>query len=481
MINFEMSKTKLNPMGKNLFNLILLTLFSYHLAAQTRLDTVKKIQHIFSQYQPGQPGCQLAISLNGKLIYSGAWGVADIEHQALLSTTSLIEAGSVSKQFTAAAILLLAQEGKLSLADDLRKYIPEIPVYDTTITLGHMLHHTSGLKDWGTLMSLSDWPRGTKVYTNAEVLNIMSRQGSLNFRPGSEYAYSNSNYVLLAIIVERVSGHTLAEFTREKIFKPAGMIHTQWRTDIRKIVHDRAIAYGREGDAYFTDMPNENVYGNAGLLTTAEDLLRWNNFYALGKLGRPSILAEQLHTVRLSSGKNNNYAAGLRVDSIAGRKVISHDGATAGYRSLLEYYPGKNLSIAWLSNTSAFDDNPNMLDSLRQLFFSDPVKVQAAAQKSRSRPANEFKIDSAALQDYLGNYSSDEIGADLSITLVADKLVINRRNGSKFTMVPTAIDHFAIEDSSVSVMFERGKKRKVTALAFTTPRVRHVIFYKILR
>ncbi|AXY76722.1 class A beta-lactamase-related serine hydrolase [Paraflavitalea soli] len=391
---------------------------SFFAAAQGWPDTVAHIEKIFSRYNSHTvPGAELAISRNGQVIFSKAWGMADLEHNIALTPQSLVEAGSVSKQFTAASILLLEQQGKLSLEDDVRKYIPELPDYGKVITLRHMMQHTSGLKDWGSVMDLAGWSRGTRVYSNEYALYVISLQQTLNNIPGDEYIYSNSNYNLQAIIVQRVSGLSLADFTSKYIFEPAGMKHTEWRSNFRKVVKDRAIAYSKGGGQNFLiNMPNENAYGNGGLLTTAEDLLIWNHYYLSGKLGNPSLLPKQTATNKLNSGRTNNYAAGLMLDSIAGWQAISHSGATASYRANLEYFPEAGLSIAWLSNTSAFDsDTLNVSNAVRRLFL--PVRPAAP----RPRPA-AVTVAPEKLAAYAGWYRDPRNNAGLKLYVKDGKL-----------------------------------------------------------
>ncbi len=295
--------------------------------AQSWTDTAAMIDKIFSRYSIESPGAQLAISRNGEIIYSSVRGMANLEYKVPLTKTSKIEAGSVSKQFTAAAILLLQQQGKLSLNDDIRKHIPEIRDYGTPITIRHLMNHTSGLKDWGSIAEITGWPRGTKTYNNDNALQIISQQKTLNNKPGDEYIYSNTNYTLLTIIVDSISGSDLPAFTKKYIFDPAGMKNTEWRDNYKKVVPNRAIAYNKSGANYLTDMPNEYVYGHGGLLTTAEDLLAWNHFYLNGKLGNPSLLLNQVATAPFNNGRHHNYAAGLVVDSANGWAVITHSGA----------------------------------------------------------------------------------------------------------------------------------------------------------
>ena len=227
-----------------------------------------RVDAVLSRWDATTPGCAVGVSLQGRSVLEKAYGMADLEHDVPNTPDTIFEAGSVSKQFTAAAVLLLARDGKLSLDDQVRKYIPELPDYGAPLTIRHMLNHTSGLRDWGSVAGIAGWPRGTRVHTHAHVLDIVSRQRSLNFPSGTRYSYSNTGYNLAAIIVSRVSGQSFAEFTRARIFEPLGMTRTSWRDDYTRIVKDRAIAYSGGPGAFSTEMPFENVHGNGGLLTT---------------------------------------------------------------------------------------------------------------------------------------------------------------------------------------------------------------------
>jgi len=389
--------------------------------AQSQEDTAAMIEKIFSRYKPEIPGCQLSISRNGVVIFSKAWGMADMEHGVVLSTHSIIEAGSVSKQFTAASILLLEQQGKLSLEDDVRKYIPELPDYGTPVRLKHMLHHTSGFRDWGSVAWLAGWPRGTKAYRNEDALEIIASQKALNNKPGDEYIYSNSNYNLFAIIVQRVSGKSLAGFTHDNLFVPAGMVHTQWRDDLRRIVPDRAIAYDKTDNGYQADMPNEYVYGNGGLLTTTEDLLKWNAYYLNGKLGSPSLLSKQTAVDHFNNGAVNSYAAALFIQKTNGWDNIEHSGATAGYRSYLEYFPQLQLSIAWLSNSSQFDTaKVNVVREIENLF----AKNNNAAVPRENKPVI---LTNDKWKSFVGWYRNDRWGEGIQIILKEEKLMVDGR------------------------------------------------------
>ena len=208
------------------FWIAVLTIFTFTVSAQELTanqteanwqENLKQIEKVLEKFKPENPGYQLSISRNGKIVFSKASGMANLEYNIPMTMESVIEAGSVSKQFTAAAILLLEQQGKLSTQDDIRKFIPELPDYGDKITLDHMMRHTSGLRDWGSIASMSGWERSTKTYDNNDVLYIIARQKAVNFKPGERYLYSNSNYNLLAIVVERVSGLSLADYTKKYI------------------------------------------------------------------------------------------------------------------------------------------------------------------------------------------------------------------------------------------------------------------------
>jgi CubicO group peptidase (beta-lactamase class C family) len=247
---------------------------------------IASVDSIFRQFDGTMtPGCAVGVSDAHSIILERAYGMADLEHGVVNTAETIFEPGSVAKQFTAAATILLALDGEISLDDDVRKYIPELPDYGQTITIRHLLHHTSGLRDWGSVAGIEGWPRTTRVHTHTHVLDIASRQMSLNYPPGEYYSYTNTGYNLQAVLVERVSGMSFAEFSKKRIFEPLGMEKTQWRDDFTRIVADRAIAYrsGRDG-GWSMLMPFENVHGNGGLLTTVGDLLRFTHNLDTGEL-----------------------------------------------------------------------------------------------------------------------------------------------------------------------------------------------------
>jgi CubicO group peptidase (beta-lactamase class C family) len=312
-------------------------------------DTAGNIDKIFSGWNHSTPGGVIQITREGQTIYQKAFGMADLEQNALVNTETIFEAGSVSKQFTAAAVLLLVQQGKIHFTDNLLTYFPDFPAYGKDITIEHLLHHTSGLRDWGSVAEIGGWPRGTRVYTPAHVRQIIWRQTTTNFKPGSAYSYSNSNYSMLVFIVEKVSGSSFQSFCSEFLFKPMGMTNTRWRDNYRQIIPGRALAYSRSINVYSLNMPFENTFGHGGLLTTTEDLSKWNNRWKTASLGAKTNQLQKEKGI-LNNGVTIAYARGVSVNSFNGLEQISHSGSTAGYRSWLAYYPEKNLSVTYLSN-----------------------------------------------------------------------------------------------------------------------------------
>jgi CubicO group peptidase (beta-lactamase class C family) len=307
-------------------------------------------ERVTKAYAAPGPGCAAAVSLNGDTVFEKAFGLAEIEHDVPNTPQTIFESGSVAKQFTAAALVLLQQEGKLRLEDPVRKYIPELPDYGAPLTIRHLLNHTAGVRDWGTVLSLTGSGRGDRVVTQLLALDVITHQRGLDFTPGSEHSYSNSGYNLAASIVERVSTQTFGTFLTERLFKPLGMNDSSVREDYRRVVPRRAQAYSRQGTGpWRLDMPIMNVYGNGGILTTVGDWIKWNAMLDSRSLGAPLVEALETRGV-LNDGRPFVYALGLEVGAYKGVKSVAHGGATAGYQTFLTRYPDKKVSVAVMCN-----------------------------------------------------------------------------------------------------------------------------------
>lgn len=310
------------------------------------------VDDVLSDWTASTPGCSVGVEVDGRTVLEKGFGMADLERGVPNRGDTIFEAGSVSKQFTAAAVLLLARDGKLSLDDPVRTYVPELPDYGTPITIRQMLTHTSGLRDWGSVAGIGGWPRTTRAYTHAHVLDILSRQTALNFAPGTRWSYTNSGFNLAAILVTRVSGMPFAEFTRRRIFEPLGMSSTSWRDDHTRIVSRRALAYRRQDDGYHLDLPFENVHGNGGLLTTVGDLLVWTRNFRSPVVGDAAFVKEQTTPGRFSDGQAHDYGLGVWVGEYRGLREVRHSGSTAGYRAYLTTFPEARAGVAVLCNAA---------------------------------------------------------------------------------------------------------------------------------
>jgi CubicO group peptidase (beta-lactamase class C family) len=389
------------------------------LSSQSAPAAESKVDPIFAKYSSSTPGCAVGVSSGGAPVLARGYGMADLEHDVKIGPDTIFEAGSVSKQFTAAAVMLLARDGKLSLDDRVRTYIPELPDYEalaapkaqTTkagggLTIRHMLSHTSGLRDWGNVAGIAGWPRTTRAHTHAHVLEIVSRQRALNFTPGTRWSYSNTGFNLAAIIVERVSGRSFQEFTRDRLFQPLGMTHTSWRDDYTRIVKGRALAYNERGGAFHTDMPFENVYGNGGLLTTVGDLLKWNQHYDAPPEGDAAMVARQQAPGRFNDGRAHGYGLGLFIGTYKGLHEVSHSGSTAGYSAFLTRFPDQRVSVAVLCNVASAQAT-QYAHAVADAYLGDRLKP--------SEPRPTHALTSAELDRFAGQWVSDTTGVPITI------------------------------------------------------------------
>ncbi len=311
----------------------------------------KQVDAIFAPWSgKTTPGCAVGISHNGALDYARGYGMSNLEYDVPITPRSIFHSASISKQFTAFSIGLLAQEGKLSLSDDIRKYLPEMPDHGKTLTIAHLLHHTNGLREQGQLLNLAGW-RGDDLYTEADILWALTRQRGLNFEPGTEVVYGNAAYTLLAVIVRRVSGKPLRAFADERIFKPLGMADTHFRDDHTELVPRRASAYStREGGGWRISVPNIDHYGSTSLFTTVGDLLKWKQNLISARVGGQALITSLQTSGRLNDGTATGYGGGLRLADYRGLRTVSHDGMDGGYRTDAILFPDQQLAIVALCN-----------------------------------------------------------------------------------------------------------------------------------
>jgi CubicO group peptidase (beta-lactamase class C family) len=437
------------------------------IAAQSPASDAR-VDAIFTRWTSDSPGCAVGVSKAGQPVLQKAYGMADLEHDIPNKPDTIFEAGSVSKQFTAIAVLLLAAEGKLSLDDPARKYIPEIPDYGAPLTVRHMLQHTSGLRDWGEVASIAGWPRTSRVHTHAHVLDIVSRQKALNFPSGTQYSYSNTGYNLAAMLVTRVSGKPFAEFSQERIFKPLGMTHTSWRDDYTRIVKNRAIAYSQAQGGWRQNMPFENVHGNGGLLTTVGDLLKWNENFTAPKVGDAALVKLQQEPGKFNDGKPHTYAMGLMIGTYKGVPEVAHSGSTAGYRAHLTRYPQQQVSVAVLCNAASANAT-QFAEGVADLYLGDAIKPDPPQQpRTRPQPA-AFTADKKDLESYVGRYESDEAEVTYEVALEGETLAVKRRPDTVIRLRATAKDEF--DGGQGRFVFVRDASGAVKEMSYRGSRV----------
>ena len=409
---------------------------------------------IFASITPTGPGCAVGLGLGKASTLIQTYGLADLEHPAPITAQTVFETGSLAKQFTASAVLLLVQDGKLSLDDDIRRYLPELPDYGTPITLRHLLTHTSGLREQWSLLALAGNPPGSQVHSQATILDLASRQKGLNFKPGAEFLYTNTNFALAAIIVERVSGQSLQAFTDQRLFQPLGMSQTRWREDFRTVVPGRATAYSPADKGFIANMPFTNVYGNGGLLTTAGDLLRWNGFLDTPSAlpGGPALVAALEAPGHLSNGAPLDYALGLEVTRDHGRRLVSHSGSTAGYKTWLGRYPDEGISIVVMCNNGGVD--PIALgEAVAEQALVATGHPAAAATAPRAVAAAVMAIPD--LTPYQGLFR-DPLTDDLMRTQVANGQLILTRGGSQ-ALTPLGGDRFQRANGDLLQFVRKGQ------------------------
>jgi CubicO group peptidase (beta-lactamase class C family) len=450
----------------------------------------KAVDEIFADLaKEGSPGCALAVARAGKIIYEKGYGLANIEQNVDITPQSIFDIGSTSKQFTAASILLLEKQGKLSVNDDIRKYLPEMPDYGHKITILHMLNHTSGLRDYLTLFELAG-VNTDSVTTDDDALAIIARQKALNFEPGSDWLYSNSGYFLLSVIVRRVSGKTLREFAAENIFAPLEMNHTVYRNEHTQLVANRALAYEpkKSEPGYTLDVSYFEQTGDGAVHTSVEDILKWDeNFYS-AKVGGKDFLEELQLPAKLNSGKTEAYSKGLVVSSYRGLKAVSHGGSWGGYRAQLLRFPDQHFSVACLCNVGNADPGKRA-DRVAGIFLTNEMKEPPPAPKPDPEDLarrETVQISAEKTKEYEGNFSSDELVATYALKATKDGLILNSiRSGDGFihssqplTLRAVDVDTFAVDDEGLQFQFERDANRKVNGFKLDAGRTKGLVFRK---
>jgi CubicO group peptidase (beta-lactamase class C family) len=428
-------KRKIQTTAPLLFLALMLTPIAHGQTAPDEKALEARVDKLFERWdKPGSPGCALAVVKDGAVIYKRGYGMANLEYDVPITPASIFHVASISKQFTAMAVTMLAQEGKLSLDDDVRKYLPEVPDFGKVITLRHLIHHTSGLRDQWNLLVLAGW-RMEDVITEQDILELVKRQKELNFEPGKEHLYCNTGYTLLALVVQRVTGQTLREFTQARIFEPLGMKNTHFHDDHRMIVKNRAYSYEPKRGGYENSPLQFANVGATSLFTTVEDLALWDRNFYDGRVGGSDVLAAMLTKGKLNDGKEIDYASALVIGEYKGLRTVEHGGADAGYRADLLRFPDQHFSVIILANLATFDPG-GLARRVADLYLADVLKDPGPA----SSPSTGIKIDPRVYDAYAGDYQLRS-GAVLSFVKDQDRFLTNSGSiGSNMGIVsdPTA-------------------------------------------
>jgi dipeptidyl aminopeptidase/acylaminoacyl peptidase/CubicO group peptidase (beta-lactamase class C family) len=419
------------------------------------LERSRKVDKLFAAWdRPDSPGCALGIIKDGQFVYERGHGMANLEHSVPISSQTVFRIGSTSKQFTAMCIALLAEQERLSLDDDVRQYLPELPEYGRPVTIRHLIHHTGGVRDHLVLMELAG-KRDEDFYTDDEVIEILARQKGLNFAPGEEYLYSNAGYYLLGVIVKRVSGRSLRQFAEENIFKPLGMTSTHFHDDHTEVVQHRAMGYSpKQGGGYRIDMTTLDMVGDGGLFTTVEDLFHWDqNFYhnRLGQ-GDAGLIQQMLTPGTLDSGEELEYAFGLRVSDYRGSKMVSHAGAFVGFWAEMIRFPEQRFSVICLANLSTI--NPERLArQVADIYLADRLEGE---------PEARFLGETSPLKDKVGVYRSEATGTIVALSLEDNRLVAEIF-GERTRIAPVSENDLVTVDApfDAQIRLEPGRPRRM--------------------
>ncbi|MBC7851288.1 MAG: beta-lactamase family protein [Chitinophagaceae bacterium] len=402
--------------------LLILLLFPVAAYAQTLPDSItKKVDEIFKSFGPKTPGCSIAILKDGNVIFQKGYGMANLEYDIPIVPTTIFHIASESKQYVAFCMLLLEKEGKISLDDDIRKHLDFVPDFGHKITIRHLIHHTSGLRDQWQLLANAGWQLDD-VITQDHVIRLISKQKTLNFIPGDQFMYCNTGYTLMAEIVRKVSGMSLRQFTDKNIFLPLEMKDTHFHDDYLELVPGRAYSYSRHPRGFQHAVLSYSIVGATSLFTTVVDELKWLKNFESGKVGGKDLIEKMYEVGVLNDGRKLNYAFAIAIDSRNGSKQIGHGGADAGYRTFAVRFPEHNLGIAVFSNLGSTNPTDLALRTADLMLPSDKAKPDAAATNTGTM------VDSIKLKKLPGKYYSED---GIPATLVWENGKLMSRGGNQ--------------------------------------------------
>ena len=438
------------------------------------------VDAVFADLDLDGPGAAVGVLFEGEVVHRAGYGIAHLDHAVPITPGTVFDIASISKQFGGMAALLLAGDGSLDLDEDVRAYVPELPDFGVRITARHLIHHTSGMRDWVHVMSLAGLER-SDVISFDRILRMLFEQRAVNFNPGAEYAYSNTGYNLLAKVIEAQSGTSFREFTRRRIFEPLGMSRTHFSDDHLEVVPGRAESYSPDGDGGFVRQPNQlTALASSSLNTTIDDFILWMRNYETGEVGGEEAVRTMLERGVLNDGGTLAYAHGLTVGEYRGLPNFGHGGSWAGYRTNFVRFPEQDLSIAVFCNVSDCDPAARAL-RVAEVFAGgvmgpepEPVGTAEIADAPPATPTE------GQLREYVGRYRSPELDMTYEIVVEGGVLVARHWRTGPSVLAAAGEDAFSGDPRRFpELRFRRDRSGAVVAFTVTGGRVRDLIFERV--
>jgi len=389
------------------------------------------VDSLFSQWNKStSPGCAVGIIKNGKLIYNKGYGLSEMSHEVSVTSHTVFRVCSLAKQFTAACIELLIEQGLVNRDDKISDHLPDLPSYTHSIAVQHLIHHTSGLMDYTDIFDhAGTYDYLLNYYTAEDIWQLVSRVKRLAFPPGTRFAYSNTGYFLLTMLVKKLTGQKLPSFAEQNIFQPLDMDNTLFNADRSLIIKNRATGYKEDKTGFKLFDSHNIILGGGGLFSTIEDLAKWDaNFYS-NQLGNkdPSFITNLQAVGILNNGEKIDYASGLRLANYRGLNTISHSGGHAGFRAYMVRFPDQHFSVICLSNLANLaTDTPCY--RIADLFLKDQyVEDKKTSVEDRSSPeiTETVELTGQQIQSFVGLYRSPATKVILKVHGKEGKLLVS--------------------------------------------------------
>jgi CubicO group peptidase (beta-lactamase class C family) len=411
--------------------------------------------------KPDGPGCAILVVDEGRIVFERAYGIADMDTGRPITTATAFNIESVTKQFTAACIALLVEEGKMSLDDDLRRYVPELPAYEAPIQIKHLIFHTSGVRDLAVLSFLQGRPVD-ETPSESVLRDLLARQKELNFRPGETHSYSNSGYFLLGLVVQRVTGMSVGAYAQRHLFDPLGMRRTSYHRDPERIGENVAIGHAAEGEGKYrrTHVASDTQdFGFGGIYTTVEDLYRWDQNFVRNKIGGASFNTLRLTCGTLNNGDTLTYAFGLRIGTHRGCRTVSHQGGSLGYNAFFLRFPDRQFSVICLANYAL--NTTKLSHEIADLYLGIPEEKPAHPPAPVTYPVAQ--VDPAIYAGFAGKYCVND-GAVMPIITQDNRLYVQPPGAPLLELFPKSTTEYFLKVVNVQVSFFPSESGQATKL-----------------